>query len=226
MQRRQLILSLSSLAAISAVKAKEAPKGKILIVYYSRKGENWWDGTTRVLQTGNTARMARVIQRTIGGDLYEIETVKPYPADYRETTKVARDELAKEARPAIKKPLPDFSAYRAVLIGHPIWWGKMPRAVMNFIEQADLAGKKVVMFATHGGSGLGPSPGHQLPRGLLCAARLLTGQRMKLSAGPGLSGSEVGRRHECSYRSYRGLSLQSLFRTEHPGYEGTPELLA
>ena len=40
MQRRQLILSLSSLAAISAVKAKEAPKGKILIVYYSRKGEN------------------------------------------------------------------------------------------------------------------------------------------------------------------------------------------
>ena len=56
--------------------------------------------------------MARVIQRTIGGDLYEIETVKPYPADYRETTKVARDELAKEARPAIKKPLPDFSAYR------------------------------------------------------------------------------------------------------------------
>ncbi len=102
MQRRQLILSLSSLAAISAVKAKEAPKGKILIVYYSRKGENWWDGTTRVLQTGNTARMARVIQRTIGGDLYEIETVKPYPADYRETTKVARDELAKEARPAIK----------------------------------------------------------------------------------------------------------------------------
>ena len=70
MQRRQLILSLSSLAAISAVKAKEAPKGKILIVYYSRKGENWWDGTTRVLQTGNTARMARVIQRTIGGDLY------------------------------------------------------------------------------------------------------------------------------------------------------------
>lgn len=52
MQRRQLILSLSSLAAISAVKAKEAPKGKILIVYYSRKGENWWDGTTRVLQTG------------------------------------------------------------------------------------------------------------------------------------------------------------------------------
>ena len=128
MQRRQLILSLSSLAAISAVKAKEAPKGKILIVYYSRKGENWWDGTTRVLQTGNTARMARVIQRTIGGDLYEIETVKPYPADYRETTKVSRAELAKEARSAIKNPLPDFSAYCAVLIGHPIWWGKMPRS--------------------------------------------------------------------------------------------------
>ena len=72
--------------------------------------------------------MARVIQRTIGGDLYEIETVKPYPADYRETTKVARAELAKEARSAIKNPLPDFSAYCAVLIGHPIWWGKMPRS--------------------------------------------------------------------------------------------------
>ena len=35
---------------------------------------------------------------------------------------------AKEARSAIKNPLPDFSAYCAVLIGHPIWWGKMPRS--------------------------------------------------------------------------------------------------
>ena len=197
MQRRQLILSLSSLAAISAVKAKEAPKGKILIVYYSRKGENWWDGTTRVLQTGNTARMARVIQRTIGGDLYEIETVKPYPADYRETTKVARDELAKEARPAIKKPLPDFSAYRAVLIGHPIWWGNMPRAVMNFIEQADLAGKKVVMFATHGGSGLGTSAED-------CARAQ---PRASVTAGLAVRGTAVDRSTDEIVRWARSLRL-------------------
>ena len=171
MQRRQLILSLSSLAAISAVKAKEAPKGKILIVYYSRKGENWWDGTTRVLQTGNTARMARVIQRTIGGDLYEIETVKPYPADYRETTKVARDELAKEARPAIKKPLPDFSAYRA--------------------------GKKVVMFATHGGSGLGTSAED-------CARAQ---PRASVTAGLAVRGTAVDRSTDEIVRWARSLRL-------------------
>lgn len=105
--------------------------------------------------------------------------------------------LAKEARPAIKKPLPDFSAYRAVLIGHPIWWGKMPRAVMNFIEQADLAGKKVVMFATHGGSGLGTSAED-------CARAQ---PRASVTAGLAVRGTAVDRSTDEIVRWARSLRL-------------------
>lgn len=54
----------------------------ILIVYYSRKGENYWGGKIRKLEKGNTEIVAEMIQKAVGGDLFEIDTVKPYSADY------------------------------------------------------------------------------------------------------------------------------------------------
>jgi flavodoxin len=51
----------------------------ILIVYYSRKGENYWNGSIRNLQKGNTAVVAEMIREATGGDLFEVETVKTYP---------------------------------------------------------------------------------------------------------------------------------------------------
>lgn len=52
-----------------------------LIVYYSRKGENYWAGSIKNLEKGNTERVAEFVQEAVGGDLFEIETVKDYPAD-------------------------------------------------------------------------------------------------------------------------------------------------
>ena len=49
---------------------------KILIAYYSRKGQNYWNGSIRNLVKGNTEVVAEMIQKTVGGDLFEIETVK------------------------------------------------------------------------------------------------------------------------------------------------------
>ena len=55
---------------------------KTLIVYYSRKGENYVNGSVRSLAKGNTEVVAEMIAGMTGGDLFEIDTVKPYAADY------------------------------------------------------------------------------------------------------------------------------------------------
>ena len=47
---------------------------KNLILYYSRKGENYWNGSIRNLAKGNTEIVAEFIQKAIGGDLFEVET--------------------------------------------------------------------------------------------------------------------------------------------------------
>ena len=51
-----------------------------------------------------------------------------------------------------------MSAYDVVFIGCPIWWGDEPMIVRTFVEGVDLAGKTIVPFTTHGGSGLGSVP--------------------------------------------------------------------
>lgn len=56
-------------------------------------------------------------------------------------------------RPDLAEPIPDLSAYDTVFIGHPIWWAELPPVMHSFLEQADLAGKQVYLFNTHGGSG-------------------------------------------------------------------------
>ena len=61
------------------------------------------------------------------------------------------------SRPAIAGELPDLGGYDEVLIGFPIWWYTAPTIVDTFVEGADLAGKKVALFATSGSSGMGKS---------------------------------------------------------------------
>ena len=55
---------------------------KNLILFYSRKGENYAGGSIVRLEKGNTERVAEAIQQAVGGDLFELETVKPYAASY------------------------------------------------------------------------------------------------------------------------------------------------
>ena len=55
---------------------------KILIAYYSRKGQNYVNGAIKNLSKGNTEIVAEFIQKAVGGELFEIDTVKNYPVDY------------------------------------------------------------------------------------------------------------------------------------------------
>ena len=78
---------------------------KNLIIYYSRKGENYWNGGIKNIAKGNTEIVAEFIQNAVGGDLFEIETVKTYAADYYECIDDAKQELRANASASFEKGL-------------------------------------------------------------------------------------------------------------------------
>jgi len=130
---------------------------KCLIAYYSRKGANYVSGSIVNLPVGNTEVVAKMIQEPVGGDIFEIDTIQPYPKDYTETTEVAQKELRSNARPELTAHVNNMADYDMIFLGYPNWWGTMPMAVFTFLESCDFAGKTIVPFCTHEGSGIGHS---------------------------------------------------------------------
>lgn len=136
---------------------REANMAKNLIIYYSRKGENYWNGGIRNIAKGNTEIVAEFIQKAVGGDLFEVDTVKPYAADYYACIDEAKKELHAGVRPELKKYLDSIEEYDNVFVCGPCWWGTYPMAVFTQLEKLDWNGKKVMALMTHEGSGLGSS---------------------------------------------------------------------
>jgi flavodoxin len=130
---------------------------EVLTVYFSRKGENYFGGSIRSIQKGNTERVAEYIHKAVGGDLFELETVREYAKDYRECTEEAMTEKKSNARPALKKLPESIDQYDVIFIGYPNWWGTAPMAIFTFLDSFDFSGRKIVPFCTNEGSGMGSS---------------------------------------------------------------------
>lgn len=81
---------------------------KNLIIYYSRKGQNYVNGSIKDLKKGNSEICAEFIQDSVGGDLFEIKPVNDYSEDYQTCTKEAAKELKNHARPELKQYLKDI----------------------------------------------------------------------------------------------------------------------
>lgn len=123
---------------------------KVLVAFFSHTGENYSVG---YIEKGNTHIIAEIIADETGGELFEVETVKPYPKEYRLCTDVAKQEKETNARPELQADI-RIEDYDVIFIGYPNWWGDMPMAVYTFIEKHDWQGKTIVPFCTHEGSGL------------------------------------------------------------------------
>ena len=108
-------------------------------------------------RSGNTRVIANQIYEIVGGDIFEIVSVDPYPADYDEAVKQARKELDREYRPRLKTKVGNMDSYNVVFVGYPNWWGTIPRPVAAFLSEYDFSGKTLVPFCTHEGSALGRS---------------------------------------------------------------------
>ena len=117
---------------------------KTLVAYFSAEG--------------TTARVARDYAAKVGADLFEIIPEKPYTAsDINWKNPLARcnkEFFGKKDVPVAGK-VENFESYERVLIGFPIWYGCAPNVVNTFCAQYDWTGKKVLAFATSGGSPIG-----------------------------------------------------------------------
>ena len=130
---------------------------KVLVVYYSRKGENFMPGGIQSLEKGNTEYAAEFIRDALGADLFEIETLTPYAQNYRECCMQAAQEAKANARPEIRGFVEDISGYETVFVCFPNWCGTAPMCVFTFLEHYDLTGKKIVPLCTNEGSGMANS---------------------------------------------------------------------
>lgn len=110
---------------------------KTLILYYS--------------YGGNTRRIAEMIQKELGGDLAEIETVKPYTGSYEAIVDQGQREVNSGFMPRLKPLLVDVRGYDRVILGSPVWWYTFAPAMNTFLHENDLAGKEIWPFATNGG---------------------------------------------------------------------------
>lgn len=126
-----------------------------LIIYFSRRGQNYYNNEITFLEKGNSEKLAEFISDITGADMFEIRTVKEYPEDYRECTEAARKELQQNVRPRLEEYLGSARGYDNIFIVGPCWWGTYPMAVFTQLEQIDFTGKKVFPVMTHEGSGLG-----------------------------------------------------------------------
>ncbi|MDE5934664.1 MAG: NAD(P)H-dependent oxidoreductase [Muribaculaceae bacterium] len=119
---------------------------KVLVAYFSA--------------TGTTRRVAADLADVMGATLYEITPEIPYTqADLDWTDKNSRSTVEMKdasSRPAIKGEVADMEEYDTVFLGYPIWWYVAPTIINTFVESYDLKGKKVICFATSGGSPVKP----------------------------------------------------------------------
>jgi flavodoxin len=138
---------------------------KTLVAYFSR--------------TGNTEKVAKIIHELVGGDLFEIVPSEAYPEDYQQCLTVAQQELDADYRPKLLANVADIAAYDTVFIGFPIWYGDSPMLIRSFIDENDLSGKTVAVFATSGTSGINTAlesirklcPNSSVVQGLLITSR-------------------------------------------------------
>lgn len=117
-------------------------KNKMLIVYYS-------------VSNGNTKRIAERLQKAVGADIAQIETVTPYSGSYNDIVNQGQREVNQGYQPAIKPLSVNPADYDVIAIGTPTWWYTMAPAVLTFLNSYDWQGKIVIPFQTHGGW-----PGH------------------------------------------------------------------
>ena len=138
--------------------------------------------------SGVTAQAARNLADAAGADLYEIKPALPYTnADLDWMNKKSRSSIEmndKASRPAIADTNAHVADYDVVFVGFPIWWYIAPTIINTFLERYDFSGKKIVLFATSGGSGFGKTVSNlqpSAPNAKIIEGKVLNGRHDKTS---------------------------------------------
>ncbi len=108
--------------------------------------------------SGITAGTAKSIAEAVNGDLFEIVPEKPYSKGdvnwMNPISRCNREMMGKKDVPVLGR-VGNMEDYDIIFVGFPIWYGCAPNVVNTFLKGYDLSGKKIAVFATSGGSGIG-----------------------------------------------------------------------
>lgn len=130
--------------------------------------------------SGTTAKVSSRLASVLNADLHEILPKKPYSKEdldwtndnSRSTIEMKKD---RSIRPEISNTVENMHQYDVIYLGFPIWWYVAPTIINTFLEQYDLKGKKIIPFATSGGSGMGNTNKELQPS--CVGAELIEGKR-------------------------------------------------
>lgn len=126
---------------------------KILVAYFSA--------------TGTTKKVAENLAKASNADIYEIKPLEPYTnADLDWTNKNSRSSIEMKEHGSRPKMVEDnFSVkeYDTIFLGFPIWWYIAPTIINTFLEKHDFSNKKIILFATSGGSRFGKTIDNLIP---------------------------------------------------------------
>ena len=111
---------------------------KCAVIYYSRSGV--------------TKAIADKVAAAFDADMFFVEPEKAYGNYASSVIRVIGEKVGKKER-LLKTPVSDFSAYDTIFIGFPVWAGTVPDFMQEYLREADLAGKRVIPFATAGANG-------------------------------------------------------------------------
>ena len=111
---------------------------RVLTVYYS------WSN-------GNTERIAKMLQKEVGGDIVRIDTITPYEGSYDDVVNQGQEEVQRGYEPEIKPLGVNISDYDVIAVGTPTWWYTMAPAVRTFLHTESFADKTVIPFMTNAG---------------------------------------------------------------------------
>ena len=112
--------------------AQQGNEGKTLILYYSL--------------TGNTKACCEALKQALGADTIEIKDRVDRSGKWGFFKTAIGSLLGMHTD--IEPENPDLSTYPNIILGSPIWTGKLSMAIRTLIDTNNFDGKKVVIFTT------------------------------------------------------------------------------
>ena len=128
--------AVALMTVASCTPKKEAPKSKVLVLYYSL--------------TSNTKTVAQEIATRLDADIEEITLVEPYDTAFQATIDRCKADREKGITPEIKPLKSNLADYDIIFLGYPIWFGTYAPPIASLLEKVDLSDKQVVPFCTFG----------------------------------------------------------------------------
>ena len=118
---------------------------KVLVAYFSASGV--------------TKGVAQQLAEVTGGTLHEIKPAVAYTEadlDWRDKQSRSTVEMQdKSCRPDLADHDAPIADADVIFVGYPVWWYREPSIIDSFLAAYDFTGKKIVLFATSGGSDIG-----------------------------------------------------------------------